>query len=262
MKFQLQALSIGMVLVFVVGCATTPPPPPPQLDIARMNSLVNQAGAGSDAVCFTAIHEAAVSLAEAKAILAKAATETLSEAEYDQGIAAAEKAVKARRNMASACTQRLSAVVRQSKKQQAGILEQQEAMQAAIVGTQIGVLQTQEALVKLYERTERLPGVTFKSDSAELKDEAKPILDVVADRLVKENSRVEIAGHTSDTGSAEHNMTLSQGRADAVRDYLVSRGVEASNLTAKGYGMDQPIANNDTQEGRNANKRVEIRYLR
>jgi len=261
-----------MVLVLVVGCATTKPQETasaPKHDIEKMRTLVTRAGSGPDGACFTAIHEAAVSLAEAQAILAKAETASLSEAEYNQGVAAAENSIKARRVMARKCTTRVAAVARQSRKaqaeiagKQAEIIGTQEEMQVELVGTQIGVLQTQLALTKLYERTERLPGVTFQSNSAELKYEAKPILDVIADRLVKENERLEIAGHTSSTGSAEHNLTLSQARAEAVLDYLVSRGVPAGNLTAKGYGMDQPIADNDTQEGRNANKRVEIRYLK
>jgi outer membrane protein OmpA-like peptidoglycan-associated protein len=261
MKYQLRALSIVIALVFAVGCASTSTQQQPH-DIDRMRSLVNQAGSGADSACFVAIHEAALSLSEAKAILAKADTEGLNDSEYSRGIAAAENAINARKVMTRQCTARISALARQSKTMQAKIIGTQEEMQAEIVGTQIGVLQTKAALAKLYEKTERLPGVTFKRDSAELRKEAKPILDAIADRLVKENKPLEIAGHTSSTGPAEHNMTLSQARANAVRDYLISRGVTRSNLIAKGYGMNQPIATNDTQEGRNANKRVEIRYLR
>jgi outer membrane protein OmpA-like peptidoglycan-associated protein len=280
MKYQLQALSIGIVSVLAVGCASTPST---SQDIDRMRSLVSQAGSGADGACLVALHEAAVSLSEAKAILAKADTKGLKDSEYSQGIAAAENAINARKVIATKCTtrvttlarqsqkttaeirgtqQQITALARQSQKTAAEIKGTQQQMQADIAGTQMSVFQTQAALVKLYHKTERLPGVTFKSDSAELREEAKPILDAIADRLVKENRRVEIAGHTSSTGSAEHNMTLSQGRADAVRDFLISRGVPESNLIAKGYGMNQPVATNDTQEGRNANKRVEIRYTR
>jgi outer membrane protein OmpA-like peptidoglycan-associated protein len=265
MKYQLLTLSAGLALVLVTGCAAIKPQDTasaPPHDINRMRTLVNQAGSGPDGACFSAIHEAAVSLEEARAILAKADTEGLSDAEYNQGLAAAENSIKARSVMVSRCTTRLLAVARQTGRTQAEILGAQKKMQKEIVGTQVGVLQTQQALAKLYERTERLPGVTFESNSAKLEEDAKPILNAIADRLVKESERLEIAGHTSSTGSAEHNMTLSQARADAVRDYFISRGVTASNLTAKGYGMDQPIASNDTQEGRNANKRVEIRYLK
>ena len=55
-------------------------------------------------------------------------------------------------------------------------------------------------------------------------------------------------------------MELSQRRAESVRKYLISRGVNAENLTARGYGQTQPVASNDTKEGRDANKRVELRF--
>lgn len=245
MKINLRTLSIGIASVLTVSCASQPQ------DIDRMRSLVSQAESGPDGVCVVALHEAALSLSEAQTILAKADSEGVDDFEYRRGIAAAENAISARKTVASQCTTRTSALALQS-----------EEMQSEIVGTQIGLLQTQAAVAKLYRKTERLPGVTFKRDSAELKMEAKPILDVIADRVVKEDKKVEIAGHTSSTGSAEHNLNLSQARAEAVREYLISRGVKSNKVVAKGYGMSQPIATNDTQAGRNANKRVEIRYLK
>jgi len=245
MKFKLRAFSIGIASVFAVGCASQPQ------DIDRMRSLVNQAESGADGACVVALHEAALSLSEAQTILAKADTEGVDDFEYRRGIAAAENAINARKAVATQCTTRTSALALQSQE-----------MQADIVGTQIGLLQTQAVLAKLYWKTERLPGVTFERDSAKLKETALPVLDAIADRVVKENRQIEIAGHTSSTGSAEHNLSLSQERADAVRDYLISRGVMSNKVVAKGYGMNQPIATNDTQAGRNANKRVEIRYLK
>jgi len=71
---------------------------------------------------------------------------------------------------------------------------------------------------------------------------------------------VEIAGHASTTGTPEMNMKLSQARAESVRAYLVSRGVDGKMLSAKGYGITQPIADNGTAEGRRANQRVELRF--
>jgi OOP family OmpA-OmpF porin len=105
-----------------------------------------------------------------------------------------------------------------------------------------------------------MPGVNFKSESAELTDEAKPILEAMASNLVRENARVEVAGHTSNTGSESYNLNLSQERAESVMKYLKSEGVPAGNMTARGYGMSEPVADNATQDGRNANKRVELRY--
>ncbi len=89
-----------------------------------------------------------------------------------------------------------------------------------------------------------------------------PILEAMASRLVRENARVEVAGHTSNTGSESYNLNLSQERAESVMAYLKSMGVPAGNMTAKGYGMSEPVADNATQDGRNANKRVELRYLK
>jgi outer membrane protein OmpA-like peptidoglycan-associated protein len=70
--------------------------------------------------------------------------------------------------------------------------------------------------------------------------------------------KVEVAGHTDSIGTDEYNMGLSLRRANAVRDYLISKGVAAENLTAKGYGESQPVADNQTAEGRFKNRRVEL----
>lgn len=73
--------------------------------------------------------------------------------------------------------------------------------------------------------------------------------------------KIEISGHTDNTGSANTNNKLSQARAQAVVDYLVSHGIPASRLTAKGYGSSQPIASNDTAQGRQDNRRTEFKII-
>ncbi len=71
------------------------------------------------------------------------------------------------------------------------------------------------------------------------------------------SARVRIAGHTDGVGDPEENQRLSEARAEAVRDYLVSHGIDASRVEAVGYGDTQPVASNDTDEGRAQNRRIE-----
>jgi outer membrane protein OmpA-like peptidoglycan-associated protein len=104
-----------------------------------------------------------------------------------------------------------------------------------------------------------LKGVHFDTGSARLESESLPVLDKVA-RSLKSNPHVliGIAGHADSTGTAVYNKRLSKARADAVRDYLISKGVSASRLEIRGYGSRQPIADNDSRVGRAENRRVEM----
>ena len=77
----------------------------------------------------------------------------------------------------------------------------------------------------------------------------------------KPDIKAEISGHTDNKGNDNLNKKLSQDRASAVMDYLVKKGVAKSRLLAKGYGKDQPSATNDTDEGRQLNRRVEMKIL-
>lgn len=107
-----------------------------------------------------------------------------------------------------------------------------------------------------------LRGVTFEFDSDRITPDARVILDGVADTMVAEPGIiVEIGGHTDSLGSAAYNKRLSERRANSVRDYLLRRGVAARQLEARGYGEEQPIADNDTEDGRELNRRVELRIL-
>jgi OOP family OmpA-OmpF porin len=104
-----------------------------------------------------------------------------------------------------------------------------------------------------------LQGVNFVVNRAELTIDAKKVLDFVAQSL-NANPEVtfEIQGHASSEGSDSYNMRLSGRRAESVRQYLVSKGVDAARMTSKGYGETQPIADNATEEGRKQNRRVEL----
>ena len=106
-------------------------------------------------------------------------------------------------------------------------------------------------------------GILFDVDKTDIKPESKPTLDQVA-LLLKNDPKLnlEISGHTDNTGSADHNMKLSQGRANAVVQALVkSYGIAAARLHAKGYGATRPVATNDTDDGRAKNRRVELTKL-
>ncbi len=105
-----------------------------------------------------------------------------------------------------------------------------------------------------------LEGVTFATNRSELTPEAMVVLDRVAAALVNATDvNVEVQGHTDISGSRALNMRLSGARAESVRAYLVSKGVAASRMTARGYGPDQPTASNATTLGRSQNRRVELR---
>ena len=107
-----------------------------------------------------------------------------------------------------------------------------------------------------------LEGVNFQSNSAKLTPDSVQVLDHVAFYLKdSSNVRVEIEGYTDSTGDESHNLELSQARADAVRDCLISQGVDGSRLVAVGHGESDPIANNNTARGRSENRRVELTKL-
>ncbi|MEO6884113.1 MAG: OmpA family protein [Bacteroidia bacterium] len=107
-----------------------------------------------------------------------------------------------------------------------------------------------------------LENIFFDTDKATLRPESTNELE----RLIKlmndvPTLKIEISGHTDNKGSLEHNQKLSESRAQSVVNYLVSKGISASRLQFKGYGMTQPIATNDTDEGRQQNRRTEFKIL-
>ncbi|MCB9564367.1 MAG: OmpA family protein [Kofleriaceae bacterium] len=106
--------------------------------------------------------------------------------------------------------------------------------------------------------------IQFELGSDRVLEVSYPLLDEIA-RVLDDNPQieaVEIAGHTDATGGAARNRELSQQRAEAVRQYLLGRGIAKDRLTARGYGEDKPIAPNDSPEGREANRRVEFVIVR
>ena len=107
-----------------------------------------------------------------------------------------------------------------------------------------------------------LEGVNFQTNKAVLLEESAQILDRVAESLIAHpDVNVEVGGHSDADGSEAYNLKLSQRRANAVRDYLITKGVPAGQLTAKGYGESLPVADNTSPEGKAANRRVELKRM-
>jgi len=102
-------------------------------------------------------------------------------------------------------------------------------------------------------------GINFDIDKATIKPESMGTLNMIV-QVLKDNPDVkfEVDGHTDNTGTAAHNLTLSQQRADAVKDQLAKMGIDASRLTSKGFGDSKPISDNTTPEGKANNRRVEF----
>ena len=102
-------------------------------------------------------------------------------------------------------------------------------------------------------------GLLFDFDSERLRAESKRNLDSLAKSLASfGDSQLLLVGHTDSVGTASYNLTLSQRRASAVADYLISRGVPAARLATSGRGENDPIAPNDTDADRQLNRRVEV----
>jgi OOP family OmpA-OmpF porin len=122
---------------------------------------------------------------------------------------------------------------------------------AAAVSISVAAATTKKTIV--------LRGINFDFDKATIKPEFEGVLEAGAD-VLKENPgvRVQVAGYTDSVGTDEYNQGLSERRANAVRDYLASHGVDASRLTAVGFGESNPVADNATADGRSQNRRVEL----
>ncbi len=107
-----------------------------------------------------------------------------------------------------------------------------------------------------------LKGVTFDTGKATIRKESFARLDSVVEYMThKKSARIEVSGHTDNVGKPKRNKALSKKRAQACRDYLISKGIDGSRIEAVGYGDAMPIASNDTEEGRQKNRRIEATEL-
>ena len=132
--------------------------------------------------------------------------------------------------------------------------KQEEELRRSMQGTGVEV-QRQGDTIQLI-----MPGnITFATDSSDIASSFYAPLNNLASsfRQYNQNS-IEIVGHTDSTGNHAYNMSLSQRRAQSVANYLTAQGVDASRLSTRGAGPDQPIASNATADGRAQNRRVEV----
>lgn len=137
-------------------------------------------------------------------------------------------------------------------------MDRQEArLRQQTAGTGVEIIRQGDELVL------RMPeGITFAYDRADVQPQFRATLDGVAATLDEyQSTAIDIYGHTDSTGSDAYNQGLSQRRAQSVADYLVARGVDRVRLATRGFGESQPIADNSTEMGRAANRRVEIRIV-
>ncbi|MDW8467024.1 MAG: OmpA family protein [Chloroherpetonaceae bacterium] len=131
------------------------------------------------------------------------------------------------------------------------VVELEEMKQEVVASSEILDALNKTGRVALY--------INFDVGKDIIKPESQPIIDEVV-KLLRENPslKLSIEGHTDDTGTPEGNQRLSEMRAKAVMNALVSRGIDAKRLSAVGYGRTKPIADNATEEGRAKNRRVEL----
>jgi outer membrane protein OmpA-like peptidoglycan-associated protein len=162
----------------------------------------------------------------------------------DQQKALAIEAEKARKAAAEADRLRLEAE------------QEKQALRAQLLQQLNSILATRDTARGLIAN---MGDVLFRSGSFELRPEARERLAKVSGIvLAHAGLHLEIEGHTDSIGTDEYNQQLSERRANAVRDYLVQQGINADSVVARGLGKSTPVATNDTPEGRQQNRRVEM----
>lgn len=137
-------------------------------------------------------------------------------------------------------------------------MDRQEArLRQQTAGTGVEIIRQGDELVL------RMPeGITFAYNQADVQPQFRATLDAVASTLQEYRSTaIDIYGHTDSTGSDSYNQGLSERRAQSVANYLTTRGIDRVRIATRGYGETQPIADNGTEAGRAANRRVEIRIV-
>ena len=132
---------------------------------------------------------------------------------------------------------------------------QERKLREETAGTGVDVIRDGDNLLL------RMPsGITFAYDRADVQPQFQPTLNEVASVLAQyPKTYIDVYGHTDSDGTDAYNQTLSERRAQSVADYLVRQGVQSARIATRGFGETQPIASNATEEGKAANRRVEIK---
>ena len=135
--------------------------------------------------------------------------------------------------------------------------QQQRQLEQQLAGTGARVTRQGDQLLVNFPAN-----ITFATDSAQIRPEFYPVLNDVAGTLQRyPQSYIDVVGHTDSTGSTQYNQQLSEQRAQAVANFLRTRGVTPARIAAYGMGETQPVATNATPAGRQANRRVELRII-
>ncbi len=239
---------------------------------AAQQQLQQQAGSGQQV---QADQQAAAQQAQEQADRARQEAAAAQQRAQDQENQArqAEQQLQQLQQQNQAAQQQLQqeAAARQQAEQQAAASQQQlqqtqqqlqqaqtdkEQVRQRLLGQLNQVLQTRDSARGLIVN---MPDVLFNLNSASLKPDARERLAKVAGILIAyPDIHVEVDGYTDNTGSLDYNQQLSQQRADTVRQYLVQQGVPSNSVDAKGFGPSDPIASNDSPDGRRQNRRVNL----
>jgi outer membrane protein OmpA-like peptidoglycan-associated protein len=169
---------------------------------------------------------------------------------------AAQQQALAQQQQAEAATAAAQAAASQAEQQRQEAIRQKEAMRARLLAQLNQVLQTRDTARGLIVS---MPDVLFDFNKYTLKPEARERLARISGIvLAYPDLKLEIDGYTDSVGSDEYNQTLSDKRAETVRDYLTTSGVSTNNVSARGFGKADPVADNSTAAGRQLNRRVEM----
>ena len=284
----LQNTSVLVVLASLVGCAATLPPP----DLVTARATYARASRGVAANLDPAdVHSASESLdAAEQSFVANGASPTTIDLAY---VATRRAEIAEARGIALQSAQQQQQTLGkmhdaetatvQATSAKLGQANAQIALQGQVLQDRNAQLQTERerreaadrraaqaaADLAAFASVKQEPrgmvitlsgSVLFVTNHSDLLPGAQVKLNDVANALTKQDaeSKITIEGHTDSQGEASYNQDLSQRRAQSVRDYLVSRGISADRVTAQGFGLTRPIADNASAEGRANNRRVEI----